>query len=195
MFRKKLIIFLMGSIVLGLTGCAGNKESDKGAAETNSIDTTQADEEQETTKKNNGIDLGFGLANNVKKTQIAKDKSSVLEIVYLIHMEIMMLEPEEHDYLKPNEKEITVNENGEIYISDLFDTSNEVGQKVVNNITEELGDDTITFSSDMKKDCVLKIVKLDVSERKIIIQMSSKATATECYVDIKDVHDGVYGGE
>ena len=142
-----------------------------------------------------GNTVGYNMAGNLEDTRINKEKSSIDEIIHLIHMEISMLEPEEYEYLLPNENGAAVNENGEIYIVDLFDTSNEVGQKVVNNITESYASDKITFFSQMKEDCIVKIVKLDVANKEVIIQISSKATATECYVDIKDVHDGVYGGE
>ena len=66
-----------------------------------------------------GNTVGYNMAGNLEDTRINKEKSSIDEIIHLIHMEFSMLEPEEYEYLLPNENGAAVNENGEIYIVDL----------------------------------------------------------------------------
>lgn len=142
-----------------------------------------------------GNTVGYNMAGNLEDTRINKEKSSIDEIIHLIHMEFSMLEPEEYEYLLPNENGAAVNENGEIYIVDLFDTSNEIGQMVVENITESYASDKITFFSQMKEDCIVKIVKLDVANKEVIIQISSEEADLEFYMDIDNEYEGVYQGE
>lgn len=173
---KKIILLMIISVFLGsVTGCIGYVKMSDGDGLV---------EEVETTKK---------LGNSrVDRANLAKDKTLVAELYHAISMIICY---EEYLEIKSSGKAVAANENGEVNVAELFDTSTEVGQSAVEELNSIVGMDEymIKFSSDFKTECTLEIVELNPKAGKVVIQFVSESYGVEFYVESGEEYEGVYG--
>ena len=162
---KKLILLLIASIIaINVTGCVTHS--------------------QESEKKK----LGNGY---IDRTNLAKDKSTIEELQQII---VYVLEDEAYLSLTSSGKPAVANEDGQIDIADLIDTSTEVGQKAVNRISSiiELENNKIQLKSDFNDECTIEIVKLNSSTKEVVVQFISESYDIQFYFDSMGEHDGIY---
>lgn len=126
------------------------------------------------------------LNENVNKSKVAKDKVAIAEIRQAIIVSMETVEG-----AKPCSNAAKVS-NGKINIKDLIDTSNEAGMSMVESVESMLGQNTVSLSSSMAKDCTVQIVLLDYENDKVVIQVKSEAANIEYYIDETGEHEGTY---
>ena len=123
----------------------------------------------------------------VEKTRRQKDFSAIGELHHAISLTMAFIEED----VKVNPNPVKVNENGEIIIAELFDTSNNAGKDFATEVESILGD-TITLSSQMKKDCTIQIVEFDTYSGVVVIQVISEVVDQEVYFDMSGQWTGIY---
>ena len=172
---KKIILLMILCMVLGsVTGCISYVKVSDG------VDVV---EEVETTKK---------LGNSrVDRASQAKDKMVVTELSYAV---MALLYSDSYPGLETSGKAVASDENGQINVAELFDTSTEVGQNAAKGLYDfmDLEDDKITLKSDLKNDFTLEIVELDPDSNKVVIQFISKSYGVEFYAESGKEYEGVY---
>ena len=133
----------------------------------------------------------FDMANDpIEQTRTQMDKSAIAELQHLIS--ILMADEEEYDGVKASSKATKVNANGEIFIADLFDTTNDAGKKIVESIKDDL-DEKLVLTSRIKQDCTIQIVELNIHTGRVVIQVISEVADQQFYMDYSGTYDGVYG--
>ena len=124
---------------------------------------------------------------NVEKTRKQKDLSRFGELHHAISLTMAYIDGN----VKVNPNPVKVNENGEIYIAELFDTSNNTGRNFVAELEVVLGD-TITLTSSMKNDCTIQIVEFNTYSGAVVIQIISEKAGQEVYFDMAGQWTGIY---
>lgn len=181
MIKRCFVILIISMFTIGIVGCNNHTKDNTNKvnfeSETNS-DISKSDNKQ--------------ISNSIlDRSKLAKDKVAISEIHHAI---LMLIADDTYLSLTSSNKEVAANEDGEISIKDLLDTSTEVGQNAVKEISNmiELKDDMLKLHSDFNNECFVQIVKLDPSNKKIVIQLVSKSYDIQFYVDEKGEHDGIY---
>lgn len=177
---KKVVLLLLVSMVVGcVTGCMSYVRIPEG----DDI-IIENKEEDETTLKQ----IGNG---SVDRARLGKDKASVEELHHVISMVICF---DEYIELRSSGNSVVSDENGEIEVSKLLDTSTDVGKNAVEEINDIVGPEEyiIKFSSKFKTDCALEIVELDGKNKNVVIQFVAKGYGIEFYVDADGTHEGLY---
>ena len=177
---KKVVLLLIVSMVVGcVTGCMSYVRIPEG----DDI-IIENKEEDETTLKQ----IGNG---SVDRARLGKDKTSVEELHHVISMVTFV---DEYIELRSSGNSVVSDENGEIEVSKLFDTSTDVGKNAVEEINDIVGEEEyiIKFTSKFKTECALEIVELDVNNKNVVIQFVAKGYGIEFYVDADGTHEGVY---
>lgn len=129
------------------------------------------------------------LFDPLEETRIQKDKYAIDELRRAISLQLAYTW--ENVYVNPNQVE--VNEDGEIHVSQLFDTTNSEGKDFVQEVEAYLGTEAISFQSNMSDDCTIQIIEIDFFAGKFAIQVISESCDLEYYI-LQDgaVYDGIY---
>lgn len=177
---KKILFLLIMSMVLGsTTGCVSYLRN-------SNLNVEIEQEEIETTKK-----LGNGKGD---RARLAKDKTVVMELCYTIRYTLADVKYIE---VKASGNAVAADENGEIDVSKLFDTSTDVGQAYVDELSSVMGleEYKIKLTSDFNTECTLEIVEFDAKSGKAVIQLNAESYGIAFYADADGEHDGIYGHE
>ena len=126
------------------------------------------------------------LNENVKKSQIAKDKS----VIEMLRTAILASMTDDVD-VKINSKGAKV-DSEKIMVADLFDISDEATKEFVEDVEDAFDGDGFILASSMNKDCIVKIVLFDSENLNVVIQVESEAADMEFYIDGTGSHDGTY---
>ena len=137
------------------------------------------------------------LIRNVEKTRIQKDKSAIAEIH---HSTELAISDEEYIEAMPSEEGASVS-NGVLTIADLFtnkpDTESTDGDELAAEVASLVGT-TITLTSRMKNDCNVRIVHMDTTEGKVIMEVVSASSndgiGETFYIDSTGENKGTWPG-
>lgn len=188
---KNRVLSILLTIILSfsLVACTqtandpkGKDKDEKKTTEAEEGTTTEAEEETTLSGLQQNVEA------NVEEARFARDMTMLSEFKYAI---TLALACDYFDELKVNPNPVQVNDNGEIIISELFDTSNGDGEIMVEEVESVLGTDIIHFTSKLKDDCTLQIVELDIHEGHVVLQLISEEHELQYYFDYGR-EEGIY---
>ena len=132
------------------------------------------------------------MAERKEKSKIQMDKAAIAELYQAIKTTMVYSIYED---VKVNQNPVKVNKNGDLFIAELFDTSNSVGRDFATEVECTIDTEIIEFRSSMKNDCTIQIVKFDTERGIVVIQIISEDAGLEYYIDSFGEHEGIYINE
>lgn len=189
MKNRVLLILLTIVLSFSLVACRQSDNDHKGK-DMDEKETTESEEETtEAAEEETTINsMQQNVEANVEEARFARDMTMLSELRYAITLALACDNLEE---LKVNPNPVQVNDDEEINIAELFDTSNKDGEIMVEEVEAVLGTDKIHFTSKLKDDCTLQIVELDIHEGRVVVQLISEEHELQYYFDYGQ-QEGIY---
>ncbi len=190
MMKNRVLLILLTIILsFSLAACRQSDNDHKGK-DMDEKDTTESEEEttEEAEEETTINSMQQNVEANVEEARFARDMTMLSELRYAI---ILALSSDYLEELKVNPNPVQVNDDEEINIAELFDTSNKDGEIMVEEVEAILGTDKIHFTSKLKDDCTLQIVELDIHEGRVVVQLISEEHELQYYFDYGQ-QEGIY---